>query len=574
MAGWHARVPRASVLLTIALLTVPTAAAAPQRQAASTCVDLQTQLNASAPGGTVTVSGTVSGCSLALPSHTVTLLGDGGGDDGFDGNAGGLPILSGTDVGTTTISQLFFRNASIIGSGAAISISGQAAPTIDHSVFTGNSATAFGGAVYISQAAGSPNVPVSLTNDTFGGVMPNSAASGGAVNLFLSTSAVLTGNVFSGNVGSTRGGGLNIAWCPSSQCPAVAASVTQTGNVFNLNQVNGGQSTFGGGGGEAVSSLGNITVGSQNDRFVSNSVTGGPNLWGGGVYVGNSIFRGLNLAVAGNSSSGNGGGMYAGVVASTLALCDATVAGNTVGAGASGPALAGAGFDTLSLTNSIVYGNGSNPGSEISGFAFPAPSTNPCTGAVGGWPDAVSFSDVCAGAGPMPGPGNVCVDPLLVNPAAGVGDVHETATSPTIDRGSNALVPPVLAADYEGDARITDGDGNGSSVVDMGADERPLATAVGLRSFAAQRRHGVVVLTWKVGVESRLLGFDVYRSRVRVNAAVIPTRGGRYRLLDVRAPSRRTSYRLLAVLVDGRRVLLGEATVGSAPGKNRTVCCP
>jgi hypothetical protein len=255
-------------------------------------------------------------------------------------------------------------------------------------------------------------------------------------------------------------------------------------------------------------------------------------------------------------------------VTSTLALCDATVAGNTVGAGASGPALAGSAFDTLSLANSIVYGNGSNPGSEISGFTFPAPSTNPCTGTGSGWPDAVSFSDVCAGAGPMPGPGNICADPLLVNPAAGVGDVHETAISPTIDRGSNALVPPALTTDYEGDPRISD------FSVDMGADERPKPSAVGLRSFTAERRHGVVVLTWKLGVESRLLGFDVYRSRVRVNATVIPTRGGRYRLLDVRAPSRRTSYRLVAVLVDGRRVLLGEATVGSAPGKNRPVCCP
>jgi predicted outer membrane repeat protein len=555
MAARHARVSWASVLLAIALLPVASAAAAPQRLAASTCADLQSQLNASAPGGTVTVSGTVSGCSLALPSHTVTLAGDGGGDDGFDGNAGGLPILSGTDVGTTTISQLFFRNASITGSGAAISISGLASPTIDHSVFTGNSATALGGAVYVSQVAGSPSSPVTFTDDTFGGGAANTAASGGAVSLILSTGAAATGNLFSGNIASTRGGGLNISWCP--QCPAVPASVTQTSNVFDSNHVNGGQSTVGGGGGESVSSPGNLAVGSQNDRFVSNSVTGGLNLWGGGVYVGNSIFRGLNLAVAGNSSSGNGGGMYAGAVpASTLALCDATVAGNTVGAGASGPALAGSGSDALSLTNSIVYGNGSNPGSEISGFVFPAPATNPCTG-TGTWgPDAVTFSDVCAGAGPRPGPGNICVNPLLVNPP--LGDVHETAASPTIDAGSNALVPPTLTTDYEGDPRISD------FSVDMGADERPKPSAVGLRSFTAERRNGVVVLSWRVGAESRMLGFDVYRSGVRVNAGLVPVRGGRYRLLDVRAPSRRTAYRLLAVLVDGRRVLLGEAVAGRA----------
>ena len=405
MAGRQAvaSFPQALALLAIALVLVPAAGGAPRRQTASTCADLQTQLNGSVPGGTVTVSGTVSGCSLTLPSHTVTLKGDGGGDDGFDGNAGGLPIVSGTNVGTTTISLLFFRNATVTGSGAAISISGQAAPTIDHSVFTGNSATAFGGAVYINQTAGSPNAPVTLMNDTFGGAMPNSAASGGAVNLVLSTSAALTANVFSGNVGSTRGGGLNIAWC--SQCSAITAQVTQTGNLFDSNHVNGVQSTIGGGGGEAE--LPREHFGGQPERPLPEQHRHrGIQRVGRRCLLGSSIFRGLNLAVAGNSSSGNGGGIYAGVViGSTVALCDATVAGNTVGAGAAGPGLAGTGADTLSLTNSIVYGNGSNPGSEISGFVFPAPPTNPCTGTGAGPPDAVAFSDVCAGAGAMPGPG-------------------------------------------------------------------------------------------------------------------------------------------------------------------------
>jgi hypothetical protein len=65
----------------------------------------------------------------------------------------------------------------------------------------------------------------------------------------------------------------------------------------------------------------------------------------------------------------------------------------------------------------------------------------------------------------LPGAGNVCTDPLLVDPSPGHADVHETQFSPTVDHGSSAAVPGTLTTDYEGDARIA------GPVVDMGADE-------------------------------------------------------------------------------------------------------
>ncbi|MEA2207349.1 MAG: hypothetical protein QOE77_4125, partial [Blastocatellia bacterium] len=100
--------------------------------------------------------------------------------------------------------------------------------------------------------------------------------------------------------------------------------------------------------------------------------------------------------------------------------------------------------------NGIVYGN-TGATSEIAGFDD------------GGTVD-VRFSDACDPA-PVPhvGEGNICADPLLVAPAA--GDVHETGLSPTVDAGSNALVPAGLTLDYEGNARIL------GARVDMGADE-------------------------------------------------------------------------------------------------------
>ena len=72
--------------------------------------------------------------------------------------------------------------------------------------------------------------------------------------------------------------------------------------------------------------------------------------------------------------------------------------------------------------------------------------------------------------------GNICADPKLV----GGADVHQTAQSPTIDKGSDELFNMVggerANEDYEGDLRPTDGDGDGHTV-DMGADESPAFVA-------------------------------------------------------------------------------------------------
>jgi len=90
-------------------------------------------------------------------------------------------------------------------------------------------------------------------------------------------------------------------------------------------------------------------------------------------------------------------------------------------------------------------------------------STNEiAVGGSGGLP-TVSYSDVdqdgYAGSN-----GNIRQSP-------GFGANHHLAAgSPCIDLGSNAA-PSLPAKDIDGDARILDGDENGSAVVDMGADE-------------------------------------------------------------------------------------------------------
>jgi exo-beta-1,3-glucanase (GH17 family) len=79
----------------------------------------------------------------------------------------------------------------------------------------------------------------------------------------------------------------------------------------------------------------------------------------------------------------------------------------------------------------------------------------------------VTYSDIemC-----FPGEGNICEDPRFVDPAR--GDYHLRSDSPCIDKGTNANA---LQRDFDGDRRPFDGDGDGSAVVDMGADEVTLS---------------------------------------------------------------------------------------------------
>jgi hypothetical protein len=77
----------------------------------------------------------------------------------------------------------------------------------------------------------------------------------------------------------------------------------------------------------------------------------------------------------------------------------------------------------------------------------------------------VTYSDVQGG---HPGAGNIHAYPWFVDPNH--GDFHLGACSRCIDSGDNSA-PNLPPRDFEGDARILDGDGDGTAIVDMGVDE-------------------------------------------------------------------------------------------------------
>jgi parallel beta helix pectate lyase-like protein len=109
---------------------------------------------------------------------------------------------------------------------------------------------------------------------------------------------------------------------------------------------------------------------------------------------------------------------------------------------------------------------------------------------------AASHSNVHMGGAGLPGPGNLDVDPLFVSPIA--GDLRLAPGSPCIDAGDPTRVR--VGADFERDSRMLDGDGNGTVVLDMGADEfGPLRLSVegtpAVGSTLTFRTSGVAGLT-------------------------------------------------------------------------------
>jgi hypothetical protein len=469
---------------------------------------------------------------------TWTLQGSGG-DDGFDGTVPTGRVLTGNDVHNLTIQDLTFRDSDVTGNGGAIEVTGQSGLIIRRSTFLNNSATGKGGAVYVApdtELSAGNLFGVVIDGSTFGSqsnpAEGNSAAAGGALavatagqgatssyhdNFFYNNVASDNGGAFSwelppgdtsgesfsvfnntviGNRASGSGGGGYVVQHgsmgvsnelyqgnsidPNAGAPSVfdhfggglyikhSGFSNQSNNRFRSNEIKASQGgeDLGGGGLAMVGGGGLLFVNSQLSRFESNTLPAAPTGFsseGGGLFVeasGAAWYSFLD-SFAGNTigAGGEGGGIYVGAVIPTntqLELGEVTVAGNSVGAGGAGAGIAGDADDKLIMRNSIVF-NG--PG-DITGFST----------------FDIQYSDACHPNPAFGAAGNICADPKLV----GGSDVHQTAQSPTIDKGNDPLSnaeggerPPT---DYEGDPRPTDGDGDGHTV-DMGADESPAFVA-------------------------------------------------------------------------------------------------
>ena len=271
-----------------------------------------------------------------------------------------------------------------------------------------------GGGVFNS--GGSPKI----TNVTFSG---NYAANYGGGMSNMTSSPTLTNVTFSGNSATYHGGGM---YNDSSSSPTLT-NVTFSGN--STAHYGGGMSNF-----QSSPTLTNVI-------FSGNSAPSG----GGMDDQGGSSPTLTNVTFSGNSAN-DGGGMW-----------------NY--------------YSNPTLTNVIMWGNtATNDGQGIYNT-----SSNP----------TISYSDVqnCKGLLWNPACGNdgghnKNTDPLFVD-ADGADNTPGTAddnlrlqlTSPAIDAGKNAAVPPGVTTDLDGNPRFVDipsvpNTGSGTPpIVDMGAYE-------------------------------------------------------------------------------------------------------
>jgi hypothetical protein len=515
---------RLPALVIAACTLIGTASAQAATTYTATCADLQAKLTGAVAGDTVILTeGQV--CTAAggytLPSASVVFKGAGTGATiaPVSGRA-----LIGNDIGTSRIGNLTLRGGNATGSsGGDLLVSGNSSPllfglhvlggtadtgggtminatspnnilirdsTFGDGTAGGRNSAQFGGGLLISTDGGVRIQRSSFSgNNAIGGAagagvlsgqeltvvdstFTGNAASGvGAANVFgggligSGTSVTLTDDVFSANTltpsnatGQVLGAGASVALVNANSIAELS------GNVFRDNVIgarpDGGDVNVAGAG---LVITGGITT-SRHDRFTGNTIGahGAAAAAGAGLaHIGSgcnppgATLELRNAVIANNSIAGAAKGTGLGIdscagFSTSVTVSNSTIAGNAAGSDTAGAF--GAATADITLRNTILALN--TGGANLSGFDAGASAT---------------FSDLCAGSAPFAGTGNICADPLFGGLAT--GDIRQTASSPTIDKGSNALLPPGLNADFEFEPRVTDGDGDGSATVDIGADE-------------------------------------------------------------------------------------------------------
>jgi hypothetical protein len=452
---------------------------------AATCTTLHSKIEAVATSqepGTIVLTGLCTGSEarLLLPEHIdLTLEGAPGTNSGLNGMAIHERLIESAGLsGAIKLANLTVEEAN--GGGGVYLLA--TSVELSHDLIDGNTAEGtygYGGGaeIYIAPAngdkceAGEP-AGLTVTDTTFIGDTARGTSSpdrgGGLYGLFecATRPESLSGDSFENDTvsGSVTGEAEGAGAAFVSTSAGGPGTLRQEADQFDRNTVAGPSEGNRGGGGEWLEGI-NLT--SLYDRFVRNSIPGARQAtwsWGGGLGILNTNCSDgavdestlENAVVEGNSigegtpADLGGAGIYVGLacspeaaIPSHLRLLDSTVTENSVETAGGSSGIDGHSTDQLVLENSIVAANPN--GVQVRGFtASPGSLTS-------------LFSDACdeAGTAPLPGEGNICAPPRLADEGNRISpDVQETEASPTIDVGSNALVPAGLGTDYLGFPRI------------------------------------------------------------------------------------------------------------------------
>ena len=293
--------------------------------------------------------------------------------------------------------------------------------------------TVFGAGVSIDAAS-----PTIVGNVITGNYVATSA--GGGIGAHGGSALIQDNHIF-GNHSAANGAGGGIAADGSAEI---------RGNVIEGNSA-------GGGGGVLLSGpvrlIDNVIVGNRAFGFHG----GGVSLGGGHPLVAQNVISGNIADVRGGGITWDGIG-----TAEPPEIVNNSIADNRA---PTGSAIAGAGGRAV-LANNIVVGVSGSSTIECFDTAIGLASFHDNNAYAAGVPPYAGCADP-TGTG-----GNISADPRFGNIPAVIArwpTYRLQPGSPSIDAGDSAAF--AAATDFEGQPRVTDGDGNGTAVIDMGAYE-------------------------------------------------------------------------------------------------------
>ena len=331
-------------------------------------------------------------------------------------------------------------------------------PTISNNVITGNSVVGpetnyQGGGIYLN-AVEDGAIPV-ITNNTIDG---NKAVTlpGSAAGTFYST-----------------GGAIYVGY---NSHPTITQNRI-TNNTVGL--APGTAYTVGVGGAMSIYTLGNPVVTITRNLIAGNTAENN----GGGIYIGDQyvdvahpIVKITNNEIRGNVAGGKGGALS--IFYSPTSIIANTIVGNRAINGGALHILNGLPSDTVVISSNLIVGNvatdaGNDPpkgGGAL--YVLPAVPLAPLiirnNDFNGNLPDGMQIGGARSDALVIGVNGNINVDPGFVSPED--DNYHLAPDSSVVDRGNNTDTRP-LVTDGNSCPRIADGNGDGTSVADMGVFE-------------------------------------------------------------------------------------------------------
>jgi uncharacterized repeat protein (TIGR01451 family) len=321
-------------------------------------------------------------------------------------------------------------------------------------------------------ASGTTIENLTITGGT-GHYYPGSYSRGGGIEV-LAVTVTIRNNIIQGN-SADEGGGISIADGAGTPLQHQILNNIITGNTAT--RAHG----FGWGGGIALINTAGTLRG--------NVITSNTAYWGGGVLMWSSTPTIEGNNISGNraqGTEGSAGGIH--IEESSPVVRNNIIANNTAEVNGGGISVINDPNFTNDpnqpqIVNNTIVANKSSGSSKYDGV-FVGENVSPIIRnniiALNGHgirlhsvyaTPVLSNNDVWGNSlanyyNVSPGTGDISADPLFVNQSG--GDYHLQDVSPCIDTGTSSNAPNT---DFEGDPRPLDGDGNGSALWDIGADE-------------------------------------------------------------------------------------------------------